>query len=801
MEQFQVLPIEKVFESPLNPRKHFNEKKMAELVESIRAKGILVPLLVRPINISLNGVVAETRFEIAAGHRRYRAGIAVGLKEIPLIIRDMNDADFLEVLIIENDQHEDLEPLEQARGYQTLLEQGKYDIPAIALKISKSESYVYQRIKLLELIAGFQELLTNGKITAGHAILIARLQLDQQKELIKEGSGLYAGWGPDRAVVSVRDLGKYIERQFHLDLNSASFKKSDPDLVPEAGPCTTCQKRTGFVPTLFPEIKKKDTCTDPRCFRAKVEAFTEIWIAEKSELTDQPPLRLSQAWDGRIKKLSDDPKKPIPQGFYHEIEGKKDRCNSVQEGIMVDGHEQGQIKQVCVDPKCEKHHHGGSRYNDPESIKWKAEQKARDEKRKRAEAVRLRIMDAILPAAGDLSRNNLVFLAEQLFDELWDEYRKKILARHEIKPVKIQHGFDQYGPMKKFILNCNTTDLARLLMEMALIRHCETPHWTDKRKPDPLLETARRYRVDPKKIEAELKAEAKEKKAVKTKKKSASVKQKKKAKRGDPPKASTIPMKDLCKLHGQVKKKTIKDSAGETAEIRIPVDPKFLATIDRSYSGDLLANGGNKIRNPFEWEGDFYVCLGGMSSAIEGDFWKEAWKVMPADLFEGKTYGYDELMAKWNRNEKERGNENGRRVLLRNKHYVLEGPKIVFFDPKLDKNAELVKTIEAKPTPGVCRECGCTEEKPCSGGCAWTDKTKTLCTACQMAKEHLWEKQNLVTVAASRKVPMHDIYKCKKCGAMAKRFGAQWPPTCDKPNLKECLGVQTSAKAKDRKEP
>ena len=783
MEQFQIVTIGRVFESPLNPRKYFNEKKMEELVESIKAKGVLVPLLVRQVSEALNGMVVGVKFEIASGHRRYRAAGKAGLKEVPLIVREMSDADFLDVLIIENDKHEALEPLEQAQGYKTLMDESKYDIPGIALRVSKSESYVYQRLKLLELIPEAQKLLIEGGINAGHAILIARLQPDQQKELLKKESGLYEGWGPDRVVVSVRDLADYIERQIHLDLNSASFKKSDPDLIPEAGPCTTCRKRTGFEPALFPETKKKDTCTDPSCFHKKVEVFTKQWIEKKSQDSDIPPLRLSTEYDGRIKKVPEDSEKPIPSQLYHEItDKKKDICSSAREGIITDGKKEGRTMLVCVDPKCEKHHRRDS--SSPEDQKWKAQQKVQEEKRKQGKTFRLRIIDEIIKDVKELDKADLAFIAGQLYDELWQEYQKDILQRHDLKPIKGKYTLDTDVPARKYIGSCNAVDLGRLLMEMALIRHQERHN---SQKVDPLLETAKRYHVDPKKIEAQVRSEIKEKKE-KTKKKSASVKQKRQ--KVDRPKAQTIAMKDLCKLHSPMKR-----TEGKEGEIRVAANQNFLSMVDKSYSGDLLANGGNKIRNPFEWEGDLYVCLGGMSSGTQGNFWKEAWKVMSADLFKGETYTYDQIMAKWNRNEKERGNHHGQRVLLRNKKYILEGPKIVFCDPKLEKAGGIVAGRE---TPGVCRECGCTETTPCAGGCAWVDKTKTLCTACQMAKEHLWEKQNLVTVAPTRKVPMHDIYKCKKCGAMGKRFGVGLIKP-DKPFTElKCPGpkVQTSAKKK-----
>jgi ParB family chromosome partitioning protein len=798
MEQYQVLPIGKVFESPLNPRKTFNEKKMAELVESIRAKGILVPLLVRPCKESR--IAPLDQFEIAAGHRRYRAGIKAELTEVPVFIREMSDSDFLEVLIIENDKHEDLEPLEQAQGYRTLMEQMHYDVAAISDKVCKSESWIYQRIKLLELIPEAQEQLANEKITAGHAILIARLQPDQQKELLKKESGLYEGWGNDRTVVSVRDLANHIERQIHLDLNSASFKKTDPDLVPEAGPCTTCQKRTGFVPALFPEIKKKDTCTDPSCFNKKVAAFSARWLSKQSEDSDVPPLHLSGSSNYRMKKAPEDPEVPVPANLYHVItDKKKGSCPSAREGIITEGSHEGRILTVCTDPACKVHHGRSDSYSSsPEGQKYKAQQKAAEEKRKTEETVRLRIIDAILPDTGDLSQADLIFLAEQLFDELWDEHRKKILSRHEIEPVKIQYGFDKEGPMKKYIATLNKPNLNRLLMEMGLIRHRENPRRLMGKRGDPILETAARYGVDHKKIEAQVKAEAKAKEAEKKSKKqkapvtkSPSLKQK--PKRKDPPDVKTIPMKDICKLHAPAK-----PVGGKGKEMRVPADQVFLAMVEKTYSGDLLTNGGNKIREPVEWQGDFYVSLGGASSGTEGFIQEEAWKVVSANLFEGKTYSYDELIAKWDQNEKERGNHHGQRVLLKGKSYVLEGPKVIFFAEKVQK----------KPKAGVCRVCGCTEKTPCIDPtfltpCAWADKEKTLCTACQnKSKEHQWEKQNLVTVASTRNVPMHDIYKCKTCGATAKRFGISEFIRRDKKfaTWEQCPGpkkeVQTTAKGK-----
>ena len=500
MEQFQILTIDKVFESPLNPRHTYNEKKMEELIESIRTKGVLVPLLVRPDN---------GRFEIAAGHRRYRAAIKAELKEIPLIIREMNDVDFVEVLIIENDKHEDLEPLEQAQGYRTLMKEANYDIPAIALKISKSESYVYQRLKLLELIPEAQEQLTNNKITAGHAILIARLQPNEQKECL-EAIKEEANYNP----MSVRDLADFIERQIHLDLNSVSFSKKDPDLIPGTGPCTTCLKRTGFTPALFPDIKKKDTCTDPTCFRQKIEAYTARWLEKKSEDTDMPPLKLSGDGDYRKKKVPDDPEEPIPANLYMEItDKKKGTCEHAREGIITQGRNQGKVLIVCTDPKCKLHQARYDGYGYADDPKDLARRKAEEEQRKLHETVRTRILEAILKGVSTLDWEDQRFILASQFNALWDEYRKRIFKAHGWDVHKRQYGRREYR-VEKILKSMEIEDLNRLSLEMALIPYIR---FNDYQKPadKPLLDIAQRHGVDAKEIESQVKAEAKAKKEKK----------------------------------------------------------------------------------------------------------------------------------------------------------------------------------------------------------------------------------------------------------------------------------------------
>ncbi|MGH9462039.1 MAG: ParB/RepB/Spo0J family partition protein [Vicinamibacteria bacterium] len=170
--EFKQIPIGDLKEAPYNPRTTFNEEALKELAESIRAKGVLSPLLVRPVN---------GHWEIVGGSRRYRAARKAGLKDLPCQVRDLSDDEALEVAVIDNLQRTDVAPLEEARGYQELLRRG-HKIEDLAKRISKSVRYIYARIELQKLSAPVQKALDEGKITASHAQEIATLDADEDQK-------------------------------------------------------------------------------------------------------------------------------------------------------------------------------------------------------------------------------------------------------------------------------------------------------------------------------------------------------------------------------------------------------------------------------------------------------------------------------------------------------------------------------------------------------------------------------------------------------------------------------------------
>lgn len=175
LPELRLIPIEQLKEHPLNVRKTFPADAMAELAASIREKGIQTPLLVRP---------HAKAFEIIAGHRRYRCAKTVGLPEVPVLVRELSDDDTLELLLIDNLQRADLHPLEEAEGYRTLMTRAGYSAERLAERRGCSEKYIYDRVKLLQLIPEAQKLFLANTITAGHAILLARLKPEDQKRIV-----------------------------------------------------------------------------------------------------------------------------------------------------------------------------------------------------------------------------------------------------------------------------------------------------------------------------------------------------------------------------------------------------------------------------------------------------------------------------------------------------------------------------------------------------------------------------------------------------------------------------------------
>lgn len=182
------LPIELIVPNPNQPRTHFNETELNELSESIREHGVLQPLLVRK---------KGSKYEIIAGERRYQASKLADLTEVPVIIKDVDDQEMLALALIENLQRSDLNPLEEAKGYRQLIDASGMTQDALSKAVSKSRSAITNSLRLLDLPEAVQQMIFEGKLTAGHARAIlavpyedARIKLAER--VVNEGLSVRA---------------------------------------------------------------------------------------------------------------------------------------------------------------------------------------------------------------------------------------------------------------------------------------------------------------------------------------------------------------------------------------------------------------------------------------------------------------------------------------------------------------------------------------------------------------------------------------------------------------------------------
>jgi len=349
----QTIAIELLTPSPTNPRKRFDEAKLNELAESIKYQGVLQPLLVREIRSApgrpaavwpfpepytladklyaerihagqaempsdidsknMAGVKvalaeikknqnrerAATRYEIVAGERRYRAAKLAGLTELPCFVRELTDLQVLHAQVIENLQRDDLHPLEEAEGYQRLIELGS-KAEDLGTEIGKSRAYVYARLKLLTLCNDARKAFYDGLLDASRALLIARIPTDKlQLEALKAITHPRFG---DEAM-SYREAKHHIHEHFMLDLAKAPWSPKDAELLPKAGACATCPKLTGNQPDLFDDVQSKNVCTDTVCFGLKKVAHVLL-------------IQKQAAADGHKVIAGKEAKKMIPHPHY-----------------------------------------------------------------------------------------------------------------------------------------------------------------------------------------------------------------------------------------------------------------------------------------------------------------------------------------------------------------------------------------------------------------------------------------------------------------------------------------------------
>lgn len=291
----QDLQLSKIVPSRMHLRRIRDKEADVRLRENIARLGILQPIIVRPIG-------EQGGYELVAGHRRYDAAVAVKLETIPAVVRELDDAQALEVQVVENQQRADVHPLEEAEGYRLLTEKHGYSVEQVAAKVGKSKAYVYGRMRLGALGGQGREAFLAGKLDAATALLVARIPERLQKDALK---GILTGgpWvGDAHGPMTYRGAVEFVHSHFMLRLEDAPFDTADNELP--GGGCGACIKRTGNDRDLFGDVKGPDICTDPQCYQCNVAVAAKRRLAQlKAEgKTILPRDRVKKSYPSRSSR-------------------------------------------------------------------------------------------------------------------------------------------------------------------------------------------------------------------------------------------------------------------------------------------------------------------------------------------------------------------------------------------------------------------------------------------------------------------------------------------------------------------
>ncbi len=521
--EYRTLPLARLQESPTNPRRRFSEQALAELAASFTTQGVLQPLLVRSLD--------KDKYEVVAGSRRFRAAQLAALKEVPVRVVELSDAAVRESQLTENLLREDVHPYEEALALSGLLhlEGARYDVSSIASRLGKSPSYILQRIRLTELVPSVAEAFLADQIGVGHALEIAKLpQAQQEKAYDAVFRSVWQNGKDTRVVLPVRDFIAWIEQNILLSLDSVPFDKSDATLVPEAGSCAECPKRTGFNTLLFGEMSQRDQCTDAACLNNKIGRFVERQIEAKPKLVQIATSHGTRS-DGPVLprnryvalQLANPAKLKQPLSPYQKP------CKYMAEAIVVDGGERGHTVKVCAEPSCAVHFANlASKASGPAQLAKEREQRRKElEKRKLETTVRHRTLAEVLRKVGaPLDRADLVLIANAMLEKA-EPLRWEALARRhkmvdgsgsEVTYPQVQKG------LQRLLRQLDESGLSKLIVEIVLLSAVDSVSQDDA---DVLLSTARQHRIDVAKVRKAVEAEfaarqakvaAKQKKAVKS---------------------------------------------------------------------------------------------------------------------------------------------------------------------------------------------------------------------------------------------------------------------------------------------
>jgi ParB/RepB/Spo0J family partition protein len=468
-----------------NPRQIRDAKADAELLESVKAKGVLQSLLVRPVN---------SHYEVVCGTRRYDAALEAGMVAVPVMVRELDDVEVLELQTIENSQRADVHPLEEAEAYRKLHEEHGQAPEQIAAKVGKSRTWVYGRIKLCALGDTARKAFLDGKLDASTALLLARIP---DAELQKKACIELTRQNHDGSLMSYRQAAEFVQSHYMLKLAEAGFKTTDADLLPTAGPCTTCPKRTGTQKELFADVKSADVCTDPKCYTAKQDAaWTQRAAAAEAQgqrvlapaeaakvFTKYNPEQIErnsgfvdlddEEWIGDKNKkwraiLGKQAPTPVlardARGNIHELVPKE----AAAEALKATGKKAGALSTTL----------------EPRSRGLSASEKKQRDEQKRKREVTIYVLSQVAAAAArfytntvgkDLDLDDLFrFIGEGFLEGGWHDTLAEVAKRRGIEAKKNKgayaSGYDIAGAIRKEMQLAQGGDLSGLIIEIIATR-------------------------------------------------------------------------------------------------------------------------------------------------------------------------------------------------------------------------------------------------------------------------------------------------------------------------------------------
>lgn len=521
------LPLEQLHESPFNQRQRF---QVDDLAASIRAEGrVLEPLLVRP-RIFAQGLArradglrddddTQDGFEIVFGHRRLRAAEAAGLATVPCMVRALTDAQARSAQIAENLERDDVHPLEEAASFRALVDDDGLTPDQIAERYGKSRSYVYGRLKLLHLHPEVRAACLAGEVGAEVALLIARLRTEklQAKALaaIKADYHCKLDDGGKAACRAVREL---LNEKFTLSLKDALFDTVDALLLPDAGACTTCPKRTanapeyddithGDQPSRYRGHHGPEVCTDPDCFAAKKAAHLALRAkeleAKGKTVVAGNAARAAISARGEVK------------GAFVALKDVKAELDKATKGRFTLAGKPIEPPQVLTiqDPRTGKTVQAVRRADLPAAVakkhepeadnyakrqaKEEADRKVADAKAAAEQCVRMAVFERIRAAAATRDR---------------DAFDLQLAARAAIAGVgwnakgllaKIW-GHEHYGALEKAFGQMPVEQLTQLILDCALVGDIPVRAYQVGGRPETLWQAAKHYGVDVAAVRAEL---------------------------------------------------------------------------------------------------------------------------------------------------------------------------------------------------------------------------------------------------------------------------------------------------------